>query len=135
MEEQQRPSIDADAAIVRARHRAVVEVPVRDVPARIALDGDAVVHAGDEVDPLLVGEQAARNVDHAIAQQFALPPFDEAPRFLGAIERDEAQVVAAALQDRELRRMPAIVEPAGQVRREHDLRVLEARQDRRRPDP
>ena len=130
VEEQERPPVDARRAVVGARHRAMLEVPVRDVPAGVALDRHARVHAGHEVDPLLVGEEAARNVDHAVALELALPPRDEAARDVGLPERDEPQVVAAALQDRQFRRMPAVVEPAGQVRRQHDVGVVQAREHR-----
>ena len=86
-----------------APHRALAQVPVGDVPAVVAQDGDAGEQPGREVQPFLVDEQAALDLRHALELEPRLPPAQEGVERRLPPHREETEVVGAGLQDRRAR--------------------------------
>jgi hypothetical protein len=92
------------------------EVPVRDVVALVAKDGDVREETGGEVDPLLIDEEPARGVDHALKLEPLLPPGQEAGQGRPPRDGQEPEVVGACLKDRPFAGVFVPFDGAGQVR-------------------
>jgi hypothetical protein len=120
-----------EQAVLVLGQRTLGEVPVRDVAAAIGEQADAAEHARDEVEPVLVDEQAVGDVDPAATLQALRPPLQKARALVAAAHRDEAGVVGAGLHHVGLRRrLPVERHGVEEVRREHDLVRLERLGDR-----
>ena len=78
----------------------------------------------DQVDPLLVGEDAAALVVVAVQEQALGPPLQEARGILRPADRQEAQVVGTVRQRADLH---VDVARPQQVRRQHDAVLVEQR--------
>ena len=103
-----------------AAQRAVREVPIREVAAGVRHDV-ARHEAGGEVEPALVGEQAARRVDRAVLGEPLRPPGQEALGVRVAPGGEEAGVEGAREQDLLLRRAaPVARQRAVEVAGEHE---------------
>ena len=75
---------------------ALGEVPVGDVVAGVAEHGDAFEHAGDEIHPALVHEDAFVDGDDAVAVEFALPPLEVAVGVVALPDGAKTEVVGAS---------------------------------------
>src|SRR2546423_852757 len=89
MEEPQRPSVDFIVA-PGPNDFAAVEVPVGDVTGRITQDV-VRIHAGDEINPTLIGESHSRRVDNALAPEPHPPPIKEA--LAARADGDKSEIV------------------------------------------
>ena len=120
MEEAHRTTIDLVAALP-PNDLAPVDVPVRQVDARVAQD-DVIEVAGHEVDPPLVDEPHGAGIDDAVAAKAFPPPIEELER--PCRHGEKAEVVDAGGQNVEFRRAPPVSRHGrGGMRCQHD-RVL-----------
>ena len=129
--EAQRLAVDPIARGPAARHAARGEVPGRHVVARGSDDGDAVEEDGGEVQPLLVGEQAVRDIRPAELIGPVRPPVEEASALGGIAHADEPQVEDTPLQAADLVVDDRFVALLGRrlVRCQRDVRLVQAAQD------
>ena len=118
VEEAQRSAVDLVARRT-AGDLAIVQVPVRDVAARVLPDRDVEVRRR-EVHPPLIDETTLGRADEALAAQPVGPPVEH--RRAPGPDRDEPQVVGAGLEHHGLVGEPTVgVERRGHVRGEHDV--------------
>ena len=106
-------------------HLAPVEIPVGDVVAGVLDDTNPVEQSRNQIHPLLVNEQAVLDPHHTAVVEAALPPAQEAPGLGASLESDEAQVVGAGLENRELARERSILDRSGEVWSEEHIGALE----------
>lgn len=117
VEEHQGTTLDGDS-IPLPCHRALVDVPVGHVAARMA--NDVVRKAVDEVDPPLIGEHHVGVVDDGISLE-ARPPEPEEPAVDGADPGPyESQVVDAGGQEVSFGGGPPVAGKGPEVVRGHD---------------
>lgn len=106
---------------VPLRQRAVGEVPVGHVVARIAQDLHPRQEGRGEVHPALIHEQPLIHLVQAPAVEAARPPVEERQGALVEREAEEAQVVDARQQDLPLRRHGQVFDRRRQVGRQHGV--------------
>ena len=86
----------------------LVKVPVGGVVAAVPHDADFRDHARDEVDPLLVGEEAFLWRGEAVPLEPVLPPSEEVQGLGAAAEPQESEVVTARNQEIDLGRAESV---------------------------
>ena len=129
VEEAQRPAVHGEIAAGTSHHAAPVQVPVGDVVSRVAQHLHAREQAWHEVDPLLVDEETARDVDHALLFDATVPPVEKAAGLVRSRDADEPEVVGAGLQDLQLAGMAVVLDRLIEVRRQHHVALGERRAD------
>src|SRR6516165_2348248 len=94
---------------VYSGHRAIGQIPIREIVARVAQDGCSGDEGRREIAIALIDEDAAIRLNQASGPKFAAPPRDKAARIRGVSECAEAEIERAGAHEIELRLPPAIV--------------------------
>src|SRR6185312_15177235 len=124
MREDQRHPARGESAVRQLPYRTLREVPIGDVIAIVAQDGDIRKHARHKVYPLLIGEQATLEIHEAAELEFVGPPIHQCIRFrMRAVDRCKAAVVDTAAHDRKFVGEAIVLDRRIQMRRQHGQRA------------